>query len=94
MIRAAYALAWWIAAPLAVARLAWRARRQPGYLEKLGERFGRYRPTGAGPCIWIHAVSVGETRAAALVIAALARRGGEGPYRAPMQAVVIEARAG
>jgi 3-deoxy-D-manno-octulosonic-acid transferase len=79
VIRLAYAAAWALAAPLAVLRLAWRARRQPGYLRHLGERFGRYRtaPPG-GPCIWIHAVSVGETRAAVpLVEALLARHPGE-----------------
>jgi len=75
MMRAAYALAWTLAAPLAVARLAWRARRQPGYLEHLGERFARYRDTApSGPRIWVHAVSVGETRAAAPLIEALLAR--------------------
>ena len=62
-----YALAWLAAAPLAVARLAWRARREPRYLDNLGERFGRYRAIDVGPRIWMHAVSVGETRAAALL---------------------------
>ncbi len=74
MTRALYALAWALAAPLALARLAWRARRQRGYLAHLGERFGRYAPVAAAPRIWIHAVSVGETRAAAPLVEALARR--------------------
>lgn len=73
-MRFLYALAWAVAAPLAVMRLAWRSRRQPGYLAHLGERFGRYAPAPAAPRIWIHAVSVGETRAAAPLVAALARR--------------------
>src|SRR4051812_4187351 len=75
MMRAAYGLAWAVAAPLAVARLAWRARKQPGYLEHLGERFARY-PSAApeAPRIWVHAVSVGETRAAAPLIEALLER--------------------
>ena len=74
MTRLLYALAWAVAAPLAVARLAWRARRSPGYLERLGERFGFYAPAVPAPCIWIHAVSVGETRAAAPIVHALSRR--------------------
>ena len=79
MIRLTYAAAWALVAPLALLRLAWRARRQPGYLHALGERFGRYRAGARGvSCIWIHAVSVGETRAAApLVEALLARHPGE-----------------
>jgi len=74
-MRSLYALAWIVAAPFALLRLAWRARRQRGYLEHVGERFGRY-PAAApdAPRIWIHAVSVGETRAAALLVPALAAR--------------------
>ncbi|APV49094.1 3-deoxy-D-manno-octulosonic acid transferase [Betaproteobacteria bacterium GR16-43] len=69
-----YALAWWLAAPIAVVRLAWRARKQRGYLEHVGERFGTYAPAPKAPRIWIHAVSVGETRAAAILIEALRPR--------------------
>jgi len=68
MTRIAYALAWWIATPFIVLRLAWRARRQRGYLERVGERFGRYAAVERVPRIWVHAVSVGETRAAAPLI--------------------------
>jgi 3-deoxy-D-manno-octulosonic-acid transferase len=57
--------------PLALARLAWRARRQPEYLQHVGERFGSYREAGTGAPIWLHAVSVGETRAAEPLVAAL-----------------------
>ena len=64
MRRWLYAAAWIAATPLVLLRLAWRARRQRGYLEKLGERFGAYPRPRPGPYIWIHAVSVGETRAA------------------------------
>jgi 3-deoxy-D-manno-octulosonic-acid transferase len=73
MTRFLYAMLWLVLAPLAVVRLAWRSRRQRGYLERLGERFGRYSPVPRSPRIWIHAVSVGETRAAAPLIEALAR---------------------
>src|SRR5262249_30978996 len=69
-----YALVWWVALPLAVARLAWRSRKQPGYVAHMGERFGRYAPVPAARRIWVHAVSVGETRAAAILVDALAER--------------------
>ena len=74
MTRAAYALLWYLATPFVLLRLAWRARRQRGYLERLGERFGSYGPVDDAPRIWIHAVSVGETRAAAPLVAALRHR--------------------
>ncbi|MBI3936359.1 MAG: lipid IV(A) 3-deoxy-D-manno-octulosonic acid transferase [Betaproteobacteria bacterium] len=50
-----------------------RARRQRAYLEHLRERFGYYRLAPAKPVIWLHAVSVGETRAAEPLVRALAR---------------------
>ena len=74
MTRFAYALLWWLATPFAFVRLAWRARRQPGYLERWGERLGFYAPADKVPRIWIHAVSLGETRAAAPLVEALTAR--------------------
>lgn len=71
MARLAYNLLLWLALPLVLARLAWRARRQPGYLEHLAERFGAAPPMAGSPVIWVHAVSVGETRAAAPLLARL-----------------------
>lgn len=74
--RSLYTALVYTALPLAVARLAWRARREPGYREHMGERFGRYAPAPAAaqPLLWIHAVSVGETRAAEPLVHALRRR--------------------
>lgn len=74
MLRAIYRALWWIVAPLAVFRLMIRSRRERGYREHIGERFGFARgrvPEDDAPLIWVHAVSVGETRAAQPLIAAL-----------------------
>jgi 3-deoxy-D-manno-octulosonic-acid transferase len=56
--------------PFAFIYLIWRARRQPEYLRYWPERLGYIRTWTGGPRLWIHAVSVGETRAAAPLIAA------------------------
>jgi 3-deoxy-D-manno-octulosonic-acid transferase len=72
--RLLYALLWIAALPLVLLRLLWRARKQPAYLRHLGERFGAYAPSASTPVIWLHAVSVGETRAAAPLIEALLQR--------------------
>ena len=65
-MRILYTLIWYIALPLVLARLWWRGRMEPGYRKHIPERLGFYqsikKPTRA--LIWIHAVSVGETRAA------------------------------
>lgn len=44
-------------------RLLWRSLRQPGYRQRLPERLGFY-PLQLKQCIWVHAVSMGETIAA------------------------------
>ncbi|WP_243457620.1 3-deoxy-D-manno-octulosonic acid transferase [Ottowia testudinis] len=77
MIRALYSLVTWFAQPLLLTKLRRRGAAEPGYLHAVDERFGRYttaRPAGDGPLIWIHAVSLGETRAAAILLAALRER--------------------
>jgi len=60
----AYSLIWWLVLPLALLRLWWRGRREPGYRNHIAERLGSYASAPASPLIWVHAVSVGETRAA------------------------------
>jgi 3-deoxy-D-manno-octulosonic-acid transferase len=74
MLRAIYNALWWLVAPLAVLRLLIRSRKERGYREHIGERFGHTRgrlPEDDAPLIWVHAVSVGETRAAQPLIEAL-----------------------
>ena len=64
-----YQFIWYLALPLALARLLWKGRLQQGYREHINERLGMSWPiSGATPRIWVHAVSVGETRAAAPLI--------------------------
>ena len=79
-MRRFYSVMWWLALPLVLTRLWLRGRQEPGYRQHWGERLGFY---GAGQqdkpaagaaamtAIWVHAVSVGETRAAEPLIDAL-----------------------
>ena len=83
MARFIYTLAVFALLPWAVLHLLWRARRQPEYLRHWGERFGMFGAASSAPShqgiplritIWLHAVSVGETRAAQPLVAALRER--------------------
>lgn len=72
--RAIYSILLHLLIPFALLRLLWRGRRQPGYLEHVPERFGFYAATTTRPLIWLHTVSVGETRAAEPLVKALRER--------------------
>jgi 3-deoxy-D-manno-octulosonic-acid transferase len=72
--RTVYSILLHVLVPLALVRLVWRSRRQPAYLHHISERFGFYSSTVAAPVIWLHAVSVGETRAAEPLVKALRER--------------------
>lgn len=69
-----YRAAWWPMLPFVALYLLWRSLRQPEYRRHWRERFlGRGpRPAAGAPVIWVHAVSVGETRAAQPLVEALA----------------------
>ncbi len=71
---AGYRLLLWFAFPFVLARLWWRGRHEPGYRQNIAERFGFYPGRPARPVIWLHAVSVGETRAAEPLLRALRSR--------------------
>ncbi|MBI2307944.1 MAG: lipid IV(A) 3-deoxy-D-manno-octulosonic acid transferase [Rhodocyclales bacterium] len=71
MARLLYSLIFYVAQPLVWLRLLWRGRKQPEYRRHVGERYGFYPPAPARPLLWLHAVSVGETRAAEPLIEAL-----------------------
>ena len=63
-----------LAQPLYLLRLWWRGRAEPAYREAIGERLGHYRDAPSAGWLWLHAVSLGETRAAAALVAALRER--------------------
>jgi 3-deoxy-D-manno-octulosonic-acid transferase len=71
LIRFAYNFVLILLLPYILFHLIWRSHKQPAYLENLGERFGIYPQPVSEKVIWLHAVSVGETRAAAPLIKAL-----------------------
>jgi 3-deoxy-D-manno-octulosonic-acid transferase len=69
--RCAYTLLSYALLPYALLHLLVRSRKQPAYLKHIGERFGFYAEAPVKPVIWLHAVSVGETRAAQPLVKAL-----------------------
>ena len=75
-MRALYTLLGYLVLPLVPLRLWWRGRREPGYRAHIAERFGRYKEADRAPrevVLWVHAVSLGETRAAIPLIDRLRR---------------------
>ncbi|HRZ05179.1 MAG TPA: lipid IV(A) 3-deoxy-D-manno-octulosonic acid transferase [Candidatus Competibacteraceae bacterium] len=65
--------------PLALLRLYWRGRRDPEHRQRWRERLGWIASLPEPGCLWIHAVSVGEVRAALPLIRALLDRHPEQP---------------
>jgi 3-deoxy-D-manno-octulosonic-acid transferase len=72
--RALYSLVLWLAQPLYLLRLVWRGRAEPPYRAALGERLGFYPDAPTAGWLWVHAVSLGETRAAGALVAVLRER--------------------
>ncbi len=66
--RRIYTILLWLLLPYIFFHLLWRARKQPEYLQHVAERFGFYSASINKPIIWLHTVSVGETRAAASLV--------------------------
>ncbi len=74
MTRNVYTFLLYLLLPFTVLKLLWRARRQPEYLQHWRERYGFYATPLQQPVIWLHCVSVGETRAAEPLVKALLQR--------------------
>lgn len=71
MVRTLYSALAWAVQPLLRRKLARRAVAEPGYQEAVEERFGIYDVEpwpDDGRTLWVHAVSLGETRTAAILL--------------------------
>ncbi|WP_395060765.1 3-deoxy-D-manno-octulosonic acid transferase [Polaromonas sp.] len=73
IIRKLYSLLMWGAQPFLRRKLLRRGQAEAGYLEAVDERFGCYTQPAevASELVWVHAVSLGETRTAGILIDAL-----------------------
>jgi 3-deoxy-D-manno-octulosonic-acid transferase len=71
LARSLYAWLLRLALPLYLWRLWRRGAREPWYRRRWDERVGWYRSPAEPGALWIHAVSLGETRAAVPLIEAL-----------------------
>ena len=71
MPRFLYSTLLYLLLPLVAGKLALRSVKQAAYRPHWQERFGFYRLPRQSGVIWLHCVSVGETRAAAPLIHAL-----------------------
>jgi 3-deoxy-D-manno-octulosonic-acid transferase len=74
MNRTLYSILFHLGLPLIALRLWLRARKAPAYAQRVGERFALGLPAMQRGGIWVHAVSVGESIAAAPMIRALLAR--------------------
>lgn len=74
MNRTLYTVLFHLGLPLIALRLWLRARKAPAYAKRVSERFARGLPPMQRGGIWVHAVSVGESIAAAPMIRALLAR--------------------
>jgi len=72
--RVGYTLLLYLMLPYVLLRLWWRGRRERAYRSHIAERFGHYSAPAPGGCIWVHAVSVGETRATQPIVERLLER--------------------
>ncbi|RZJ07061.1 MAG: 3-deoxy-D-manno-octulosonic acid transferase [Rubrivivax sp.] len=74
LARWAYAVVLWLLTPFYLLRLWRRGAKEALYRHAMPERLGFFRGDTERGRVWIHAVSLGETRAASALIAALRER--------------------
>lgn len=79
MNRTLYTLLFHLGLPLIALRLWLRGRKAPAYRQRIGERFALGLPAMQPGGIWVHAVSVGESIAAAPMIRALLKQYPDAP---------------
>lgn len=72
--RVAYSALLRLLKPVYLMRLWWRGRAEPLYRHAILERLGNYTGQRSEGWVWVHAVSLGETRAASALIDALRER--------------------
>ena len=71
-----YEALWHVLIPFVLLRLLWRSRKNSDYLKHVRERFGFYgTKLSLRKAVWIHAVSVGETRATQALVESLLKEG-------------------
>lgn len=71
MNRIFYSILLYLVLPFVPLKLLLRGMKQPAYRQHWRERFGFYPLPSSKPVIWLHCVSVGETRAATPLVHAL-----------------------
>ena len=74
LMLALYSVLMWLAQPLLKSKIARRAVHEPLYAQAVNERFGYYTepaPPNDGNTLWVHAVSLGEVGAAAILLTEL-----------------------
>lgn len=74
LLRGLYNTLLYLLLPLALIRLYWRGRNEAGHRQRWTERLGYIPTLPQAGCLWVHAVSVGEARAALPLIRALQTR--------------------
>ena len=72
-LRSLYSAVLYLLLPATVYHLIWRGVRVREYFQRWGERYASYSHTRGQPCVWLHAVSVGEVNAAVPLVERLRR---------------------